>query len=194
MIMNHNTSNYVGLVKQANLFTKMFGLGKKVDDSKPLFWFTRQKHISDFLPEGFEYESGKLPRPTRFFDMNDDPYTPEGTYFRQPKPEDYAMSDGYVDYANRKANPDDAWIDPHIPAPGPGEKFKMLDPNLKGEEMHYGSHAYRIKLFHQLMDKLNLQYRARGSNKNAYDDIRTIAKMQRYADTMVRSQGYGKHL
>lgn len=194
MIVNHNTLNYVGLVKQANLFTKLFGLGKKVEEPKPLFYYERPSiRFGDYkkpLPEGFKYEADKLPRPTRFFDIDDDPYTPEGKPFRQPRPEDYA--DVARSDANRNRWDSDFYDEYTQTIHIPQENLrKYPDPGL---DMRFGIKTFRSKIFHQLMDKLNIAARARGSNKNAYDDPHLVAKMQRYADTMVRSQGYGKHL
>lgn len=191
--MNINTLNYVGLVKQAGLFSKLFNLGREPFNIRKVV--IKPKSRYDNLPEGFQYEPDKLPRSTRFFDVDDDPYTPKDAYFKQPRPEAYATSHEYHEDVRNNRNPDmsahDIWIDPHKPS----WSTKLTTRDRETEKaMQFGTNAYHIKVFNQLMDKLNLSRAMRGVKTDAYDDPRLVEKMQRYADVIAREQGYGKYI
>lgn len=206
--MNINTLNYVGLVKQAGLFSKLLSYVKKGDKPKLLFDYEKPVPYDPTSGGIFRYKHHVLPNPrsTKFSDINDDPYTPKGAYYKQPTPEEYA--ERLADMFNLEQkhqyfkNPVKfkSEVEYKRLARDPRDKFKPRPdwaynkPTLFDSDMERGTDIYRTQVFYQLMRKLNANNAIRGVKKDAYDDPRLVEKMQRYADTMVREQGYGKYI
>lgn len=215
--MNINTLNYVGLVKQAGLFSKLLSYVKKGDKPKLLFdyekpdlsayAFTKNNPTSY---RGVHFDSSE-PRTTKFLDISDDPYMPEGAYYKQPTPEEYATEfygrprhEFYEKLYNENPTKFKSNIF-NIMGRSPREQsfhhgyrndwdYEIHRPDLTDSRMELGTDIYRTQVFHQLMRKLNANNAISGVKKDAYDDPRLVEKMQRYADAMVREQGYGKYI